>query len=72
MHAPVTVSQWHDKAIWRVVDQSMQILGGLGITHDTIVAPSSATSAPFGSTTAPPRSTAGRSPAVLRAGGAGA
>jgi acyl-CoA dehydrogenase len=38
MHAPVTVSQWHDKAIWRVVDRSMQILGGLGITDDTIVA----------------------------------
>jgi acyl-CoA dehydrogenase len=26
------------KAIWRVVDRSMQILGGLGITDDTIVA----------------------------------
>jgi alkylation response protein AidB-like acyl-CoA dehydrogenase len=27
------------EAIWRVVDRSMQILGGLGITDDTIVAP---------------------------------
>ena len=26
------------EAIWRVVDRSMQILGGLGITDDTIVA----------------------------------
>src|SRR5437016_12806098 len=26
------------EAIWRVVDRSMQILGGLGITNDTIVA----------------------------------
>jgi len=26
------------EAIWRVVDGSMQILGGLGITDDTIVA----------------------------------
>ena len=25
-------------AIWRVVDQSIQILGGLGITDDTVVA----------------------------------
>src|ERR1700726_3252324 len=27
------------EAIWRVVDRSMQILGGVGITDDTIVAP---------------------------------
>jgi acyl-CoA dehydrogenase len=26
------------EAIWRIVDRSMQILGGLGITDDTIVA----------------------------------
>jgi len=26
------------EAIWRVVDRSMRILGGLGITDDTIVA----------------------------------
>jgi acyl-CoA dehydrogenase len=26
------------EAIWRVVDRSMQVLGGLGITDDTIVA----------------------------------
>ncbi len=26
------------KAIWRVVDRSMQILGGLGIIDDTIIA----------------------------------
>ena len=26
------------EAIWRVVDRSMQILGGLGITNDAIVA----------------------------------
>ena len=26
------------EAIWRVVDRSMQILGGLGITNDTIAA----------------------------------
>ena len=26
------------EAIWRVVDRSMQILGGLGITDETIVA----------------------------------
>ncbi len=26
------------EAIWRVVDRSMQILGGLGITDDTMVA----------------------------------
>ena len=26
------------EAIWRVVDRSVQILGGLGITEDTIVA----------------------------------
>jgi alkylation response protein AidB-like acyl-CoA dehydrogenase len=26
------------EAIWRIVDDSMQILGGLGITDDTIVA----------------------------------
>src|SRR6266478_6415510 len=26
------------EAVWRVVDRSMQILGGLGITDDTIVA----------------------------------
>ena len=43
------------EAIWRIVDRSMQILGGLGITDDTIVPASSATSAPSASTTAPPR-----------------
>src|SRR5207253_4851108 len=26
------------EAIWRIVDRSMQVLGGLGITDDTIVA----------------------------------
>jgi len=52
------------EAIWRVGDRSMQILGGLGITDDTIVARLSATSARSASTTVPPRCIAGRSPAA--------
>jgi acyl-CoA dehydrogenase len=26
------------ESIWRVVDRSVQILGGLGVTHETVVA----------------------------------
>jgi acyl-CoA dehydrogenase len=49
------------EAIWRVVDRSMQILGGLGITDDSIVARLIPTSVRSASMTAPPRCIAGRS-----------
>src|SRR5437870_2979407 len=52
------------EAIWRVVDRSMQILGGLGITDDTIVARLFRDVRPFRIYAAPPKSTAGRSPAA--------
>ena len=37
-HESSTAKVICSEAIWRVVDRSMQILGGLGITDDTIVA----------------------------------
>ena len=49
------------EAIWRVVDRCVQILGGLGITDDTIVARLFRRSARSASMTAPPRCIAGRS-----------
>ena len=60
------------EAIWRVVDRSMQILGGLGITDDTIVAKLFREVRPFRIYDGPSEvhrwSIAQR---VLRAGGAG-
>ena len=52
------------EAIWRIFDRSMQILGGLGITDDTIVARLFREVRPFGSMMGRPKSTAGRSPAA--------
>ena len=50
------------EAIWRVVDRSMQILGGLGITDDTIVARLFREVRRSASMTVPRRCIAGRSP----------
>ena len=52
------------EAIWRVVDRSMQILGGLGITDDTIVARLFREVRPF-RMTARRRCIAGASPGVF-------
>ena len=62
------------EAIWRIVaHRSMQIFGGLGITDDTIVARLfRERSAHSASTTARPKSTAGRSPAASCSGGTAA
>jgi hypothetical protein len=60
------------EAIWRVVDRSMQILRGLGITDDTIVARLFRDIRPFRIYDAPPRSITGRSPAGIAGGLRGA
>jgi len=52
------------EAIWRVVDRSMRILGGLGITDDTIVARLFREVRPFRIYDGPPRYIAGAPPSM--------
>jgi len=60
------------EAIWRIVDRSMQILGGLGITDDTIVAKIFREVRPFRIYDGPSEVHAGRSPSgCCRTGGVG-
>jgi alkylation response protein AidB-like acyl-CoA dehydrogenase len=52
----------YSEVIWRVVDRRMQILGGLGITDDMIVARLFRDIRPFRIYDGPSEVTAGRSP----------
>jgi acyl-CoA dehydrogenase len=57
------------EAVNRIVDRAVQICGSLGTSGGTPLAPSTPRSGRSGFTTAPPRRTAGRSPAAKSARG---